>query len=173
MIVIPATLPLVLEALTLYWQAAPAYERAPPAAELAPGEAFEKRLLALGLPADFEHFYRAPVGGARALPLYAVEENFHFLTAAELRSCEQDWLVVSGAGAAKERARVTVFVDFMETSWEYGVMADPVGGYRIGFLAWPGEFKVITRSLATFLCLYLEDAPVLYDHRNPYVPDPG
>jgi hypothetical protein len=172
MIVIPATLPPVLEALALYWQAAPAYERARPAAELAPGESLEERLLALGLPADFEHFYRAPAGGARALPRYAMEEDFHFLTVAELHACEKDWLVVSGAGAAKEWARVTVFVDFMETSWEYGVMADPAGGYRIGILAWPGEFKVITRSLATFLCLYLEDALVLYDHRNPYAPGP-
>ena len=169
MIVIPATLPTVLEALALHWQAQPAYERAPPAAVLAPGDSLQVRLQALALPTDFGSFYRGPAGEAWALPLYAIEEDFHFFTVAELRPCEEELLVISTTGAARERVRVTVFVDYRETSWEYRVIADPMGeGYRIGILAWPGEFKVITHSLATFLCLYMEDALVLYDHRNLY-----
>ena len=172
MVVIPATLPTVLEALALHWQAQPAYERAPPAAVLAPGESLQGRLQALALPADFGSFYRNAAGEARALPRYAIEEDFHFFTVAELRPCEQELLVISNTGAVKERVRVTVFVDYRETSWEYGVIADPTGeGYRIGMLAYPGEFKVITHSLATFLCLYLEDASALYDYQNPYSPN--
>ena len=171
MIVIPAVLPTVLEAVSKYWRSQPTCAWACPAAELVAGETVEERLQALGLPSDFEQFYRNPAGGARDLPGYATEENFHFLTVAELRPCEQDVLVVSTSGAARERTRVTVFVDYRETSWEYGVIADPTGtGYRIGVLAYPGEFKVITHSLATFLCLYLEDASALYEFRNPYTP---
>ena len=74
------------------------------------------RLQALGLPSDFDQFYCDSTGGERALLWYAIEEDFHFLTVAELHRGERDLLVVSSTGAARERARITVFVDYMETS---------------------------------------------------------
>jgi hypothetical protein len=169
MIISPATLPTVLEAVFQYWRARPAYARTWPEAEAVASETTPAQLQSLGLPSDFEHFYCDPAGSVRALSGYAVEEDFHFLTVAELRPCEEELLVVSGTGAARERARITVFVDYRKTSWQYGVIADPTGaGYRIVVLAYPGEFKVITRLLATFLCLYLEDALALYGYQNPY-----
>ncbi|MFD2717117.1 hypothetical protein ACFST9_00220 [Hymenobacter monticola] len=64
-------------------------------------------------------------------------------------------------------APLTVFVDYMLTSWEYGLLPAASGtGYEIGILPVRSVFKVITTSLATFLNLYLEDAPVRYDYNT-------
>ncbi|WP_019948612.1 SMI1/KNR4 family protein [Hymenobacter aerophilus] len=124
------------------------------------------------LPADFLALYQRSNGMAFTYPNGVESEEFYFLPVEDLRSKQEDLLVYSGRGAKQITTTVTVFVDYMHRSWEYGfITAESGPGYEIGIMAIGGEFKVITNSLATFLSLYLEDAMVLYDYRNPYISD--
>lgn len=124
------------------------------------------------LPTDFVALYHRANGMAFTYPNGIESEEFYFLPVGELRSKQEELLVYSGRGVKRVTTTFTIFVDYMHRSWEYGfIPADSDTGYEIGILAIDGEFKVITTSLATFLNLYLEDAMVLYDYRNPYISD--
>lgn len=126
----------------------------------------------VSLPADFSALYQCANGMALTGYRDFDEEGFYFPPVEALRCETQDLLVYSGRGVDRVATTLTVFVDYMHTSWDYGFIPTASGtGYEIGIRPCLGEFKVITTSLATFLNLYLEDALVLYDYRNPYISD--
>lgn len=126
----------------------------------------------VSLPADFAALYQRANGMALTGYQDFDEEGFYFPPVEALRSEPQELLVYSGRGVDRVATTLTLFVDYMHTSWDYGFIPTASGtGYEIGIRPCLGEFKVITTSLATFLNLYLEDAMVLYDYRNPYVSD--
>ncbi|MFC6221961.1 hypothetical protein ACFP2F_01810 [Hymenobacter artigasi] len=128
------------------------------------------------LPDDFVHLYNCSNGMRLNAELYQDfdKDYFYFLSAEELRTETRDLIVDSMRGIEKRSTSVTVFVDYMHCSWEYGFIPNPTGaGYLIGIIGDIKTFKVITSSLATFLSLYMEDAQVLYDHQVSATDSPG
>jgi hypothetical protein len=159
-----------LEALCQHWHGQSLLPTPDPTADVV---AAAKRN-GVSLPADFAAFYQRANGMALTGLKDFDAAGFYFPPVEALRSEPQELLVCSGrgpGGVERVTTTLTVFVDFMHTSWDYGFIPAASGtGYEIGIRPNLGEFKVITTSLATFLNLYIEDALVLYDHRNPFVP---
>jgi hypothetical protein len=121
------------------------------------------------LPPDFVQLYRAANGTPELYPNHMDENYCSFLPVEALKTELKDWLVITAEAATLERVGVTVFVDFMHRSWEYGFIGDANGGdYRIGIMPGADEFKVLTTSLTTFLQWYVGDADALYDYSHPF-----
>ena len=115
------------------------------------------------LPADFMQLYRTANGTPELYPNYLDEQYCSFLPMEALRSEENVWAVKTAGVEAPEQAAVTVFVDYMHRSWEYGFLVDPNGqDYRIGRMPGEKEFEVLTNSLSTFLQWYVADADEFY-----------
>lgn len=161
-----AILAATLDALQQHWQNQSLLPAPDPTADVV---AIAQRN-SVTLPADFAAFYQRANGMALTYPNDFDAEGFYFPPVEALCSCPQELLIYSGRGVDQLTTMLTVFVDYMHTSWEYGFIPTASGtGYEIGIRPSRGEFKVITTSLATFLNLYLEDALVLYDYNNPYL----
>jgi hypothetical protein len=120
------------------------------------------------LPPDFVQMYCALNGTPELYPNW-VDDNFcSFLPIEALHTELKKLLVVTAEGAKVEHAKVTLFVNFMHHSWDYGFIADADGeDYQIGIMPVDDVFKVLTTSLKTFLNWYVEDADILYDSNYP------
>jgi hypothetical protein len=117
------------------------------------------------LPPDFVQLYQCSNGMHPKRYCDTDEKGFCFLAAEELRTEQRELVVDSMTGITVLSTDVTVFVDYMQWSWQYAFIPGAAGdGYQIGIMATSTNFKVITSSLATFLSLYMEDAQVLYDY---------
>jgi hypothetical protein len=115
------------------------------------------------LPADFVQLYRAANGTPELYPNEMDENYCSFLPVEALRTEEKRWRVLTAEAETMERAGVTVFVDYMHRSWEYGFLVEANGlDYRIGRLAGGSVFQVLTTSLSQFLRWYVADADELY-----------
>lgn len=164
-----------LDALCQHWQA----QSLLPAPDLTADVVALAKRNGVSLPADFAALYQRANGMALTGYQDFDKEGFYFPPVEALRSEPQELLVCSGRGpegVERVTTTLTMFVDYLHTSWDYGFIPAASGtGYEIGIRASLGEFKIITSSLATFLNLYMEDALVLYDYRNPFaspVPKP-
>ncbi|WP_210517625.1 SMI1/KNR4 family protein [Hymenobacter terricola] len=121
------------------------------------------------LPADFEQFYCSLNGMPAIAPHDMDSEGYAFWPIEQLRPVQKEWVVITAEAATVEFATAVIFVDYLISCWEYGFMPNESGeGYRIGILASGNEFKVISASLVEFLNLYMLDADVLYDWKNPF-----
>ncbi|WP_324679281.1 hypothetical protein [Hymenobacter sp. GOD-10R] len=119
------------------------------------------------LPPDFEQLYRTVNGTPDLYPNFLDDRYCSFLPVEALRTEEKEVLVIACNTATLKTERVTVFVDYMHRSWEYGFIVNDNENYQIGIIPTNDVFKVITTSLATFLEWYIADADVLYDYRYP------
>jgi hypothetical protein len=157
-----------LDALQQHWQ----HQSLLPALEPTADVVTIAKRKGVWLPADFAALYQRANGMALTGYQNFDKNGFYFPPVEALRAEPQALLVYSGRGIERLTTTLTVFVDYLHTSWEYGFIPMASGtGYQIGIRPCLGEFKVITTSLATFLNLYLEDALILYDYRNPYASD--
>jgi hypothetical protein len=156
----------VLEALADYWREQAIFAQ--------PDKSWNPQAVALAngvtLPNDFAQLYRCSNGMDLNCEPYQTtdKEGFYFLSAEELRVEQLELVIDSISGTETITTDVIPFFDYMHCSWQYAYIHNPSGdGYRIGIMATPNSFKVITSSLATFLSLYMEDAQVLYDYSRP------
>lgn len=117
----------------------------------------------VALPADFVQLYGAANGTPYLYPNYLDDRYCSFLPVEALRTEKKVWLVKTAGVTTPEQVGVTVFVDFMHRSWEYGFLVEANGqDYRIGWMPRDDEFEVLTNSLSTFLEWYVADADELY-----------
>ena len=116
------------------------------------------------LPSNFVQLHQCSNGMQPKRYCDTDEKGFHFLSAEELRTEQRELVIDSMTGITTVSAEVTVFVDYMQWSWQYAFISNTATDeYQIGIMGNSNEFKVITSSLATFLSLYMENALVLYD----------
>jgi len=121
------------------------------------------------LPPDFVQMYCVANGTPELYPNWLDKNYCSFLPLEKLHTEYKKWVVVDTEAAKTDYLGVTVFVDFMHRSWEYGFIRDASAGtYKIGIMAGDSEFKVLTNSLATFLKWYLEDADTIYDYSHSF-----
>ena len=121
------------------------------------------------LPPDFEQFYCLLNGMPDVFPHDMDSEGYAFWQIERLSAVQKEWVIITQETATIESVAATVFADYLISCWEFGFIADSIGdGYRIGIMAFGNEFKVISTSLAGFLKLYMKDADVLYDWKNPF-----
>ncbi|WP_400191261.1 hypothetical protein [Hymenobacter sp. B81] len=124
------------------------------------------------LPPDFHQFYCAVNGTPGLYPNWLDEKGFSFLPIEALETRRGLLHIIPDNVTTKARQQVTVFVDYMHRSWEYGfIAAENETGYLIGIIPSEGIFKVLTSSLTTFLAWYLRDADELYDYGSDYPPE--
>ena len=124
------------------------------------------------LPVDFISLYQCSNGMYIDLAKRYVdtdEKGFLFFSVEELRTEPRELVIDSITGIKTVSTRVTVFVDYMQGSWQYAFIPNSMGdGYLIGIMPTQNKFRAITSSLATFLSLYMENALVLYDYGDLY-----
>jgi hypothetical protein len=113
------------------------------------------------LPADFRCLYTMTNGMADLYPNYMDEEGFLFYPLQELSTWEEEFNIPSPAPSPYEKC--LFFAEYLHKSWWYGVrFSNYTDEYEIGIVS--TRFKVIARSLGTFIRLYLKDDPILYDY---------
>lgn len=118
----------------------------------------------VALPPDFIQLYSTANGTPALYPNWLDENYCSWLPVEALQTESREWTVVTDEGVIRGKADVTVFVDYMHRSWEYGFIAHENGeGYLIGIIPTADLFKVLTLSLDTFLQWYIADADELYE----------
>ncbi|RZL08541.1 MAG: hypothetical protein EOO62_15110 [Hymenobacter sp.] len=123
----------------------------------------------LVLPPDFIHFYSATNGLNSPSVLGTDSNGFLLLPLEELRTEQRKMLVVADGSAVEKTVSITIFADYLQASWWYGLIAE-IGSvnYQIGIMPVESECKVFTTSLADFLRLYIADDEILYDWGHPF-----
>jgi hypothetical protein len=118
------------------------------------------------LPEDFVEFYLRVNG--MEFPVEKDEEGFCFFSVQQIKTIRErfniKWYQKYLAGVGTKN-KILIFVDYMDSSWWYGVEIDSTrNDYTIGIIPDKEKFKPITKSLAEFLRLYMDDSEILYDY---------
>jgi len=112
------------------------------------------------LPEDFRQLFMMTNGMVNLFPNYFDEEGFLFYPLEELTTLEDELNITRDS----TDEHILIFAEFMHKSWWYGVkFSKIVDNYEIGIIPEEDKFKVITRSLAEFISLYMKDSPILYE----------
>jgi hypothetical protein len=115
------------------------------------------------LPEDFRLLFMIANGVVNLFPNYFDEEGFLFYPLKELATLEDEFSVTQQRNSTEEHC--LIFAEFMHKSWWYGVKFLKLeDSYEIGIIASIDRFKVITRSLAEFIHLYMNNSSILYDY---------
>ena len=112
------------------------------------------------LPDDFRQLFMMTNGMVSLYPNYFDKEGFLFYPLEELTIIDEEL----NMPCAIDADHCLIFAEFMHKSWWYGVKFSKFSDeYEIGLVCSADRFKVITRNLAEFLQLYMQDASILYD----------
>jgi hypothetical protein len=113
------------------------------------------------LPGDFRHLFMMTNGMANLFPNYFDNEGFLFYPLQELTTVE-DELDINRDSSVEQ---CIIFAEFMHKSWWYAVKFSKFeDDYEIGIIPSVDKFKVITKNLAEFIYLYINDSSVLYEY---------
>ncbi len=111
------------------------------------------------LPMDFIEFYEKVNGMKSLYPNYTDNEGFLFYPIESIIAVEEE---MEGYGTTNDA--IYLFAEYMHKSWWYGFKLEENGFYKIGIIPYENRFKTIANDLATFIHLYIEDSPILYDY---------
>ena len=106
------------------------------------------------LPEDFKELYKNINGTADD-----DDEGFLFYRQQDLITMGKKFSL----DEADELYNVVIFIDYMQSSWWYGVRTTG-NGYEIGIIPHEKKFKPIAIALENFIDLYIADSERLYDY---------
>jgi hypothetical protein len=113
------------------------------------------------MPDDFRRLFIMTNGMVNLYPNEMDDEGFLFYPLQELTTIDEEFEIEGG----EYGENCIIFAEYMHKSWWYGVRFSKFeDDYEIGIIPSASKFKIITKSLAEFIQLYINGASILYEY---------
>jgi hypothetical protein len=120
------------------------------------------------LPQDFKIFFQYCNGMIDKYPNYSDEEGFLFYPIENIVTAKIEFSISPDMDKAFEGNQCVIFMNYLHKSWWYGILYDkPLTNpenYSIIIIPDHSRYKVICRTLAEFIDLYIKDSLMLYEY---------